>query len=137
MELLFGVIATFFLWLPTGPENSSFILSCLGKDDAIYFDFDYFTPGGYNRKKIYCHFDNVFGKHLCQGFLAVFVIITSNICEVYFTSAVILKMKKSTTAVKEMLSSKAIAHRKRYVFNFQLKIFLVKFFSPFVTQIDK
>ena len=123
--------------MPTGPENSSFILNCLGKDDAIYFDFDYFTPGGYSRKKMYCHFDNIFGKYLCQGFLTVLVIITSNICEVYFTSAVILKMKKSTTAVKEMLSSKAIAHRKRYVFNFQLKIFLVKFFSPFVTQIDK
>ena len=115
MELLFGVIATFFLWLPTGPENSSFILNCLGKDDAIYFDFDYFTPGGYSRKKIYCHFDNIFGNYLCEGFLAVLVIITSNIGEVFLTSAVISKMKKSTASVTEMLSSKALAHRKRYV----------------------
>ena len=115
MELIFGLIATFFLWLPTGPENSSFILNCLGKDDAIYFDFDYFTPGGYSRKKKYCHFENVFGKYLCDGFLAVLVIITSNIFEVFFTSAVVLKMKKSTASVTEMLSSKAIAHRKRYV----------------------
>ena len=120
MELLFGVIATFFLWLPTGPENSSFILSCLGKDDAIYFDFDYFTPGGYTRKKIYCHFDNIFGKYLCQGFLAVLVIITSNICEVFFTSAAILKMKKSTATVTEMLSTKALADRKRYVVPMQI-----------------
>jgi hypothetical protein len=52
VELLFGVIATFFLWLPTEPENSSFVLSCLGEDDAIYFDFDYFTPGGYTRNKV-------------------------------------------------------------------------------------
>ena len=44
VELLVGVIATFFLWLPTGPENSSFILNCLGKDDTLYFDFNYFTP---------------------------------------------------------------------------------------------
>ena len=120
VELLFGVIATFFLWLPTGPENSSFILSCLGKDDAIYFDFDYFTPGGYSRKKMYCHFDNIFGNYLCQGFLAVLVIITSNICEVFLTSAVMLEMKKSTANVTEMLSRKALADRKRYVVLMQI-----------------
>ena len=113
MELLFGVIATFFLWLPTGPENSSFVLSCLGKDDAIYFDFDYFTPGGYSRKKKHCHFDNIFGKYFCQGFLVVLFIITSNFCEVFFTSKVMLVMKKSTEKSSVMISRKALAERKR------------------------
>ena len=44
-ELLFSCITTISIWLPTRPENSSFVLNCLGKDDVIYFDYDYFIEG--------------------------------------------------------------------------------------------
>ena len=42
-ELVFTLIVTFFIWVPTGPEDSSFILNCLGNDDILYFEFDYFV----------------------------------------------------------------------------------------------
>ena len=70
VELLFALFTTIFLWLPTSPENSSFVLNCLGIDDAIYFEFDYFIPGGYSRKKQNCFIDNIIGKYFCQGIKA-------------------------------------------------------------------
>ena len=113
MELVFALIATLILWIPTGPENSSFIFNCLGKDDIIYFDYDYFTPGGYSRKKKFCMFDNVVGRFLCQGYLVLLVLMSANVFEIFLTSAVMLKMKKSTASVTQMLSRKSLEERKR------------------------
>ena len=70
VELLFALFTTIFLWLPTSPENSSFVLNCLGVDDVIYFEFDYFIPGGYSRKKQNCFINNIIGKYVCQGIKA-------------------------------------------------------------------
>jgi hypothetical protein len=48
---------------------------------------------------------------------------------VFFTSAAILKMKKSTAPVTEMLSTKAVADRKRYVASMQISTEKKNFFS--------
>ena len=99
--------------MPTGPENSSMILNCLGKDDVTYFEFNYFIPGGYSRKQKFCVYDNIIGRFLCQGYLVLLALISSNIFEIFLTSAVMLEMKKSTASVTKMLSRNSIAERKR------------------------
>ena len=114
MELLFTSITTTFLWLPTSPENSSFVLNCLGSDDVIYYDFDYFIMGGYSRKKQNCFFDNLIGKYICQGTLIMLILVCSNIFEIFLTSAVLKEMKKSTASVTTMLSRASLDLRKRY-----------------------
>ena len=113
LELVFALMATLFLWLPNGPENSSFVLNCLGEDDLIYFEFDYFTPGGYSRKKSYCNFDHILAKYFCQGSLVLLGLVASNILEIFLTSAVMIEMKKSTTSVTNLLTKKSLADRKR------------------------
>ena len=104
-----------FLWLPNIPENSSGVLNCIGNDDVIYFKYDYFTPGGYSRKNKFCQIDYIIGKYLCQGSLALLMLISSNLIEIYLTSAVMFEMKKSTKSVIKLLSRKSLADRKRYI----------------------
>ena len=118
LEVVFALTATLILWIPTGPENSSLILNCLGQDDVIYFNYDYFIPGGYSRRpdsrvKKFCMYDNIIGRSLCQGYLVLLALLASNILEIFLTSAVMLEMKKSTASVTEMLSRKSLAERKR------------------------
>ena len=113
LELMFAIIATLILWIPTGPENSSFIFNCLGKDDVIYFKYDYFTPGGYSRKRKFCMFDNIIGRYLCQGYLVILALMTANIFEIFLTSAVMLEMSKSTASVAKLLSGRSLVERKR------------------------
>ena len=115
MELLFALVTTIFLWLPNIPENLAPILTCFGDDDVTYFKYDYFTPGGYSRKKKYCQVDNIIGKYICQGSLSLLMLISSNLFEVYLTSAVMFEIKKSTKSVTQLLSRKSLADRKRYV----------------------
>ena len=113
LEVVFALTATLILWMPTGPENSSLILNCLGQDDVIYFDYDYFIPGGYSRVKKFCMYDNIIGRSLCQGYLVLLALLASNILEIFLISALMLEMKKSTASVTEMLSRKSLAKRKR------------------------
>ena len=128
VELIFALVTTIFLWLPNGPENSSFILNCLGDDDVTYFKYDYFTPGGYSRKKKYCQLDNIVGKYICQGSLVLLMLIASNLLEIYLTSVVMFEIKKSTKSVMHLLSKKSLADRKRYlIFHFYLSIFFLIF----------
>ena len=115
MELVFALVVTIFLWLPNVPENLAPILTCLGDGGVTYFKYDYFTPGGYSRKKKYCQLDNIIGKYICQGSLSLLMLISSNLLEIYLTSAVMFEIKKSTESVTQLLSRKALADRKRYV----------------------
>ena len=116
VELLFALVVAVFLWLPN--INSSGILNCIGRDDVTYFKYDYFTPGGYSRKKKYCQLDDIIGKYICQGSLALLVLISSNLFEVYLTFAVMFEIKKSTKRVILLLSKKSFADRKRYMINY-------------------
>ena len=109
------MVTGIFLWLPNVPENSSGVLNCIGNDDVIYFKYDYFTLGGYSRKKNYCHLDNIIGKYMCYGSLALLMLVSSNLLEIYLTSAVMFEIKKKTESVMQLLSKKSFADRKRYV----------------------
>ena len=113
LEAVYALTATLVLWMPTGPENTSTILNCLGKDDVMYFEYDYFTPGGYSRKKKFCNYDNIIGKSLCQGCLILVALLTANILEMFLTYAVMSKMKKSTASATKILSIKCLTERKR------------------------
>ena len=124
VELLFAMVTTIFLWLPNGPESSSFILSCLGDDEVIYFNYNYFKPGGYSRKKKYCQFDSMIGKYACNGSLTLLMLVSSNLPEIYLMSTVMFEIKKSTKSVTELLSKKSLADRKRYSMIIKFCIFL-------------
>ena len=115
MELLFALVTNTFLWLHNILGNSSSVLNCLGNDDVIYFKYDYFTLGGYSRKKNYCHLDNIIGKYMCYGSLALLMLVSSNLLEIYLTSAVMFEIKKKTKSVIQLLSKKSFADRKRYI----------------------
>ena len=115
VELLFVLVTTTFLWLPNVPENSSFVLNCLGDDNIIYFKYDYFTPGGYSRKKYRCQLDNIIGKYICHGSNVLIGLICSNLLEIYLTSVVMSEIKKSTKSVMQLLSRKSLEDRKRYM----------------------
>jgi hypothetical protein len=115
VELLFALVTAAFLWLPNIPENSSGILNCLGNDEVTYFKYDYFTPGGYSRKKEYCQLDNIIEKYICKVSLVLLLLISSNLLEIYLTSAVMFEIKKSTESVMQLLSKKSFADRKRYI----------------------
>jgi hypothetical protein len=116
---------TIFLWLPNIPENSSSVLNCIGNDDVIYFEYDYFTPGGYSRKNKYCQLNNIIGKYICQGFLGLLMLISSNLLEIYLTLAVMFEIKESTKNAMQLLSKKSFADRKRYIliYFYQFKSF--------------
>ena len=113
LEAVYVLTASLMLWIPTGPENSKMILNCLGKYDVTYFEYDYFTPGGYSGKNKFCMYDNIIGRFFCQGYLVFLALLISNIFEIFLTSAVMLEMKKSTASVTKMLSRNSIAERKR------------------------
>ena len=113
LEAVYALTATLILWMPTGPENTSTILNCLGKDDVMYFEYDYFTPGGYSRKKKFCNYDNIIGKSLCQGCLILVALLTANILEMFLTYAVMSKMKKGTASATKVLTIKSLTERKR------------------------
>ena len=122
------MVTAIFLWLPNIPENSSIVLNCLGDDDVIYFKYDYFKPGGYSRKRKYCQFDNMIGNYACNGSLALLMLISSNVFEIYLTTTVMFEIKKSTKSVMHLLSKKSLADRKRYmIFYFCLCILFLMF----------
>ena len=115
VELLFALVTNTFLWLHNILGNSSSVLNCLGNDDVIYFKYDYFTPGGYSRKRKYCQLNNIIGKYICQGFLGLLMLISSNLLEIYLISAVMFEIRKSTKNAMQLLSKKSFAERKRYI----------------------
>ena len=122
------MVTGIFLWLPNVPENSSGVLNCIGNDDVIYFKYDYFTLGGYSRKKNYCHLYNIIRKYMFYGSLALLMLVSSNLLEIYLTSAVMFEIKKSTKSVMHLLSKKSLADRKRYlILYFYLCIFSLIF----------
>ena len=115
LEVAYALSASLILWMPTGPENSSMILNFLGKDDVTYFEYNYFIPGGYSRKQKFCVYDNIIGRFLCQGYLVLLALISSNIFEIFLTSAIMSKMKKSTASASatKILTIKSLTERKR------------------------
>ena len=99
--------------LPTTHGSQSMILNCLGRNE-LFFDFDYFTTGGYDRQKWeYCDLENPLGKFLCFSVLIIGVAIESNLLEIYLTGKILLKIKEQTTNAASILSKKDFKSRKR------------------------
>ena len=99
--------------LPTTPGSQGMILNCLGRNE-LFFDFDYFTAGGYDRQKWeHCDLENPLGKFLCFSALIIGVAIESNLLEIYLTGKILLKLKKQTINSASLLSKKDFQSRKR------------------------
>ena len=113
-ELLFTIFVTLAMWFPTTPETSSTLLTCLGRNE-VYFEFDYFTPGGHSRTKAYCQIENTFGQYLCYGTLVVGILIASNVLDLYLLFMILKVMKNQTQSVASMLSAESLTKRQRYV----------------------
>lgn len=111
-EIIVALVVSFFAWLPTTPETQSTILNCLGRNE-VFFDFDYFTPGGHDRKKAYCQLENGFFKYTCSGVLFLGCMVASNLVEIGLNYALFKEIKDQTDSVASMLSSTAFLKRKR------------------------
>ena len=99
--------------LPTTQGSQSMILNCLGRNE-LFFDFDYFTTGGYDRQKWeYCDLENPLGRFSCLSVLIIGVAVESNLLEIYLTGKILLKMKEQTTNAASILSKKDFKSRKR------------------------
>ena len=100
--------------LPTTEGSQGMILNCLGRNE-LFFDFDYFTTGGYDRQKWqYCDFENPLGKFSCFLALIIGVAVESNLSEIYLTGKILWKMKEQTINAATLLSKKDFQSRKRY-----------------------
>ena len=101
-------------WYPTLPGSQAVIIHCLGRNE-IFFEFDYFVEGGYDRsaKGQLCQFTNPIGKWSCNTALVIGAIVESNLLEGFFTRMVLREMKKSTQNSASMLSRKSFKARKR------------------------
>ena len=100
-------------WYPTIPETQPTILNCLGRQE-LFFEFDYFTPGGHRRSKKYCQIDNVLGKYACMGAIFVSTVLGANVMEIFFNINVLIAVKNQTRNTSSMLSRTAFESRKRY-----------------------
>ena len=113
LEVIFSMIISLSQAFPTTPGSQGLILNCLGRNE-LFFEFDYFTPGGYSRHKWkFCYFDNPFGKFSCLSALIIGVIVESNLLEIYMTGTIILKMRAQTNKSASLMTKKDFQSRKR------------------------
>jgi hypothetical protein len=98
---------------PTTPGSQGMILNCLGRNE-LFFEFDYFTPGGYSRQKWkFCDFEHPLAKFSCLSALIIGVVVESNLLEIYMTGKIILKMKAQTIRSAFLMTKKDFQSRKR------------------------
>ena len=113
LEVIFTMIISLSQGLPTTHGSQSMILNCLGRNE-LFFDFDYFATGGYDRQKWeYCDLENPLGRFSCLSVLIIGVAVESNLLEIYLTGIILLKMKEQTTNAASILSKKDFQSRKR------------------------
>ena len=113
LEMIFTMIISLSQSLPTTPGSQSMILNCLGRNE-LFFDYDYFTTGGYDRQKWeYCDLENPLGRFSCLSVLIIGVAVESNLLEIYLTGKILLKIKEQTTNAASILSKKDFKSRKR------------------------
>ena len=114
LEVIFAMIVSLSQGLPTTEGSQGMILNCLGRNE-LFFDFDYFAIGGYDRQKWeHCDLENPLGRFSCLSALIIGVAVESNLLEIYLTGIILLKMKKQTTNAASLLSKKDFQSRKRW-----------------------
>ena len=113
LEVIFSMIISVSQAFPTTPGSQGMILNCLGRNE-LFFEFDYFTPGGYSRQNWkFCDFENPLAKFSCLSALIIGVVVESNLLEIYMTGTILLKMKAQTNKSAFLLSKKDFQSRKR------------------------
>lgn len=99
-------------WLPTTPETQSVILACLDRPE-VFYEFDFFTPGGHSRSKAYCQVDDLLAKYSCLGVLFLGALIGSNMLEIGLHYKLFQEIRKQTNKSAWILSKKDFIKRKR------------------------
>ena len=113
LEVIFSMIISVSQAFPTTPGSQGMILNCLGRNE-LFFEFDYFTPGGYSRQNWkFCDFENPLANFSCLSALIIGVVVESNLLEIYMTGTILLKMKAQTNKSAFLLSKKDFQSRKR------------------------
>ena len=112
-EVLFSVMYSVLFTIPRYPEGNPIVNNCKGRNE-VYFQFDYFVPGGILRGGgQYCMIDNSFGRYACQTSIGIAIIICSNFCEIFFLGRIVMRMKSQTESVKNYLTNSVYEERKR------------------------
>ena len=114
IEVAFALIFALVQWYPTTPGMQAISIHCLDRNE-VFFEFDYFIKGGYNRsaKDGWCQIGNILEKYSCFSALFLAFVVESNLLEIFLTGRILFEMKKSTKNSASMLSKKALHARKR------------------------
>ena len=112
-EFIYAIIVTFAHWLPTTPSSQSSIINCLGRNE-VFFDFDYFTKGGFDRTRTYCDLKEYpMLQSTCKATIGFGFVVSSNILEAFLNTKVLLFMKSQTSRSASILSRAAFRRRQR------------------------
>ena len=113
LEIAFAALISLAQGYPTTPGSQSMILNCLGRNE-VFFEFDYFTIGGFDRKNWkHCDVENLFGKFGCLITLIIGVTVESNFLEIFLTGRILCTMNYQTNNSAHMLTEKDFSSRKR------------------------
>ena len=105
-------VITIMITIPSFPEGDSLVNNCLGRNE-VYFNFDYFVKGGISRSKKFCSIENQFGKWFCYTSIIAFIILSSNVCEIYFLRKIYSAVRDQTNFAQSLLTKRAFEARKR------------------------
>jgi hypothetical protein len=116
VSLLLPVYFHIIFQIPPDPGNSYHIMQCLGRRE-VYYDFDYFRPGGYSGQWETCtHQDpNSLASISCKVNRVISILIRSNLLEIFLLGSVILHIKSSTFGAAGLITPKALRQRHRYI----------------------
>jgi hypothetical protein len=116
VSLLLPVYFIIIFHIPPDPGTSYSLLQCLGRRE-VYFDFDYFRPGGYSgRYEICTHQEpNSLANICCKLNRVISILIRSNLLEIFLLGSVIFHIKSSTLGAAGLITPRALRQRHRYI----------------------
>jgi hypothetical protein len=93
------------------PSNSQVIDRCLGRNE-VFFDYNYFPLN--DQRFAWCPLANysMYGV-LCYFSSGTFLLISSNLCEIFLLGRAMFAIKARTESVSNMLSADTITKRRR------------------------
>ena len=79
----------------------------------VYYDYEYFYPGGYALSKEFCNHDNTFIYLACIIMQIINWLIYSNIIDIFLLIKIAYMLKDQRITAQNLISSKALSQRKR------------------------
>jgi hypothetical protein len=114
-SILFPGIILLITHLQLHPVNSQVIDRCLGRNE-VFFDYDYFPLNDqrFGLCPLAIPINSIYGV-ICYFSAGTFLLISSNLCEIFLLGRAMFAIKARTESVSDMLSADTITKRRRYI----------------------